>query len=69
MKLFLNRPSPGEKGRFISKQNTHANDTSVNIVGENSGVLESNDRVSSERVRNKMAQNIMDTAAEKEKDR
>ena len=38
-------------------------------MGENSGVLESNARVSRGRVRNKMAQNIMDTAAEKEKDR
>merc|ERR1712121_110570 len=58
----------GHKGRFIS--NAQANDTNVNIVGENSGVLQSNDSVSrgrERRVHNTMAQNIKDTAIEKAK--
>merc|ERR1712121_2446 len=36
----------GSKGKFI--RNTQANDTNVNIVGETSGVLQNNDRVSKE---------------------
>merc|ERR1712121_604287 len=62
--------SRGYKGRFISK--AQANDTNVNIVGENSGVSQSNDRVSrgrEQRVHNTMAQNIKDTAIEKAKER
>ena len=67
------QPRPrGAQGKFISKQNKHANDASVNIVGENSCVLESNASVKGVRGRgrprlNKLAQNILEHNAEKEK--
>ena len=58
------------KGKFI--RNTQANDTNVNIVGETSGVLQSNDRVSKGwelRVHNKMAQSIKESVIEKAKEK
>merc|ERR1712121_402175 len=57
----------GPKGKFI--RNTQANDTNVNIVGEASGVLQNNNRVSKGRelrVRNnKLAQSIKESVIEK----
>merc|ERR1712121_191450 len=57
----------GPKGKFI--RNTQANDINVNIVGEASGVLQNNDRVSKGRelrVRNnKLAQSIKESVIEK----
>ena len=69
------QPRPrGPQGKIISKQNKDANDASVNIVGENSCVLESNASVKGVRGRgrprlNKLAQNILEHNAEKEKNR
>ena len=72
------QPRPrGPQGKFISKQNKDANDASVNIVGENSCVLESNASVKGVRGRgrppksslNKMAKSILEHDAEREKNR
>merc|ERR1712121_573737 len=61
----------GPKGKFIC--NTQANDTNVNTVGEASGVLQNDDRVSKGRKlsvgNNKLAQNIKESVIEKAKER
>merc|ERR1712121_144165 len=61
----------GPKGKFI--HNTQANDTNVNTVGETSGVLQNDDRVSKGRKlrvgNNKLAQSIKESVIEKAKER
>merc|ERR1712121_424344 len=61
----------GPKGKFI--RNTQANDTNVNIMGEASGVLQNDDRVSKGRKlrvgNNKLAQIIKESVIEKAKER
>ena len=72
------QPRPrGPKGHYISKKDKNANDVSVNIVGENSCVVESDASVKEVRgwgrppksSLNKMAKSILEHDAEREKNR